>query len=289
MKKITTIIVAILMLITISVNTIAAETQSTEISMTIDPSMESYTLTIPATIQIDPNVKTGDINVELSDVNLFWNTFLTVYATSQNHIDGEHGSYLIETTDNTKKISYSVLSECNGSNSFETSDKGIYAAMYNAAHEYRGSTYEESIKDGKITITVDGNIPGSGTYTDTLTFSVELQTTSDMYDRTDRDVTVDETRNLIILVAKECDLIINEGKYKVVQDDSYVNKGELYVLDSELEELEGRYASANTRLNMIAEDYEETGLLNQEELNDTYYQLATAWETFCSTQIYIKN
>jgi len=179
MKKLATILMTVLLIVSMSVIAFAADTQTTEITMTIDPSMESYTLTIPATVQIDPNQKSGTVNVGLSDVNLVWNTKLTVYATSKNHVDGEDGSYLVNTSDSTKKISYSVVGTA-GDTSFEAHEQGLYVARYTAAHEY-GYSHPEQLEDGGIELTVDGNYPGSGTYTDTLTFTVVFETLADMY------------------------------------------------------------------------------------------------------------
>lgn len=287
MKKMTSILIAVLMLVSLSATALAADTQNTEISMTVDPSMESYTLTIPATVQIDPTVKTGEIDVVLSDVTLLWNTFLTVYATSANHIDGEDGSYLVNTANNTQKIAYSVFGECAGDTSFEATTQGIYAAVYNTAYEWRGTSYPARNDDGTITLTVDGDIPGSGTYTDTLTFSVELQTLADRYDRQDRDITLEEAWNFYSLVDTEYHEAIDNGTFKIVEDASEAESGEKYVLQTDATQYQNAEASYITWLEAL-ESKANNGEDIQIELNNVYYTMEAEWKAFWSTKIHRK-
>lgn len=284
MKKVTAILLVAMILTSVFSTVVAAGTKNTEISMTVDPSLESYVLIIPATVEIDPTERVGEIDVVLSDVELFWNTFLTVYATSANHVDGEGGSYLVDTTDSTKKISYSIFSECGGTSFVET-EQGLYAAGYTAAHEWRGSSYIEKLEDGKMTITVDGTLPGSGVYTDTLTFSVELQTMNDRYDNPDRDISLEEMEAFFEFLYDEYDRYFDEtsseyGTYHVVNDASEAISGKKYVLESDLSDYLAIIQTSESIINV------ETNL-TQDKLNDMYHGVERTWKSFWTTKIKI--
>jgi len=287
MKKAISILLAVLVLLSVTATTMAAG-NTTEISLDLDPSSETYTLNIPAKVEIDPASMQGEIEVTLSDPNLLWNTFLTVYANSQNHIDGEDNSYLVDTEDQDAKIAYSVNSESTGDTSFEATEQGLRAAVYNAAHEYRGTTYSETLADGIITLTVNGAIPGDGVYTDLLTFSVDLETISDRYDRSDRDVTEDEVRNLYLWIREEIgynssnDTLMN-GSVKIINNASQVTLGEKYVLESDFHSYSGTMDATAMTIANWQEHYPD-----QSDLNYTYIGLVTARETLLS-KIQVKN
>ena len=82
MKKIISLLLATALFMSMTV-TAAAENQ-TVISMEIDESMESYELVIPATVSIDPAVKTGKVEVKIQNINLIWNKGIDLYVKAQN-------------------------------------------------------------------------------------------------------------------------------------------------------------------------------------------------------------
>lgn len=167
MKKLIAILLCMACVLSTAIPALAAEnedTRQTVVSLELDPSMESYTLTIPANITIDPAKKSATLNVTLEDVSLFWYDELYVYAAPANHDSVNGGSYLVNTEDTTKKIHY-TLTAYSGEELGSLEGK-VCAAYYEKNEPYLGS--------GDMTIVVDGEYPGAGTYTDTLTFSVVL-------------------------------------------------------------------------------------------------------------------
>lgn len=165
MKKIISLLVATVLLMSMSVTAFAAENQ-TVISMEIDENMESYELVIPATVSIDPAVKTGSVEVKLENVELVWTTCLKVYVNSSNP-DNESGlgAFLVNTVDSGKKIHYKLTS---GMNQWYRGNE-----MQTLEYYFEGGQY---ISVGKpIQIEVDGTYPGSGIYTDTLTFRITAE------------------------------------------------------------------------------------------------------------------
>ena len=161
MKKLVTILMAVLLIVSMSAIAFAADTQSTEVSLTVDPALESYTLVIPATVTIDPATKSATLPLELKDVNLVWNDWIRIELTSANSNTNGMGAYLVNTEDSAKTIHYDLWN-CAG----EKFSGSMGVAWYNK--EYDELDY------GNIEIVVDGEYPGSGTYTDTLTFTVFL-------------------------------------------------------------------------------------------------------------------
>ena len=180
MKKIISLLLATALFMSMTVTAFAADNQ-TVISMEIDESMESYELVIPATVSIDPAVKTGKVAVKIQNINLVWNKGIWLYVKAQNspeetesNASGSISSYLIDTTDTSKKIAYKMVLGTGivytSSEPGYNSQRGVLTAMYNYAEDIQSwvTTREE------IDLTVTGEYPGSGTYTDTLTFTVEL-------------------------------------------------------------------------------------------------------------------
>ena len=172
MKRFAAVLMAVLLVASMSVSALATDT--TEISLTVDPSMEHYTLTIPATVQIDPIEKSGTVSIELSDVALVWHTSLYVTASSKNHVEGESVSYLVNTSDESKKIAYRVHSYT-GDNYF-SQDGIVTIGGASRSYDYDTGTYRPNaiISIGDLDVIVTGDYPDSGTYTDTLTFTVTL-------------------------------------------------------------------------------------------------------------------
>ena len=179
MKKIISLLLATALFMSMTV-TAAAENQ-TVISMEIDESMESYELVIPATVSIDPAVKTGKVEVKIQKINLIWNKGINLYVKAQNspeesesNASGTISSYLIDTTDTSKKIAYKMV--LGTGVVYSSSESGYNSQQGVLTNHYR---YDEGIRSWvttseEINLTVTGDYPGSGTYTDTLTFTVGL-------------------------------------------------------------------------------------------------------------------
>lgn len=155
MKKLFSLILCFALILCITSTAYAAETDnSTIVSLTVPD--ETYTLTIPANVTIDPATKSGTVMVSFTDVNLIWSKGIEAYFTCANAISGEDGSYLVN-SDSGKKVHYNLYDE-NGD-------------MYGSVTPgYAGNNTTE----GSIHLEVDGAYPGAGTYTDTLTFSVRF-------------------------------------------------------------------------------------------------------------------
>ena len=172
MKKIISLLLATALFMSMTVTAFAADNQ-TVISMEIDESMESYELVIPATVSIDPAVKTGKVEVKIQDINLVWHKSIGLYVKAQN--TDETGSYLINTTDPSKKIAYKILLGTgviySAAESGANTPRGVWTNQYKYDEDTQSwiANYRE-----EINLTVTGDYPGSGTYTDTLTFTVEL-------------------------------------------------------------------------------------------------------------------
>ena len=162
MKKYVTILIAMLLLFSMSMTVFAeTTTNTTTVSLTVEDT-ESYVLKIPSDITIDSTKKQAELKVELTDVSLVWSSDIWVYVDSANPVgSGNRGAFLVNPDSQDKKIRYQL-----------TSGVGpIYngSPMLLYAHNRGGNT------NGLLTLQVDGEYPGSGTYTDTLTFTVEIR------------------------------------------------------------------------------------------------------------------
>ena len=172
MKKLMAIVlcVACFMSFAISAAAATADTKETVVSLELDPTMETYTLTIPATVSIDPSEKSATLNVTLSDVNFIWSTDLGVRVTAKN-IDVQNGcSYLVNTEDSSKKIRYTATNTEDGNVLFDQAEELVASV----SRYEQGGEMVTNIQNGKIEFVVDGDYPGAGTYTDTLTFNVYM-------------------------------------------------------------------------------------------------------------------
>lgn len=165
MKKIISLLVATVLFMSMTVTAFAANNQ-TVISMEIDESMESYELVIPATVSIDPAVKTGSVEVKFEDVELVWTTSLKVYVNSSNpdNTSGK-GAFLVNSLDGNKKIHYNIQSGMGE----------IYKGNEMLTLDYFWAGTEYIVQGNSIKLTVDGTYPGSGIYTDTLTFRITAE------------------------------------------------------------------------------------------------------------------
>ena len=156
MKKLFALILCIALVFSLNVCAFA-EGNTTTVSLTVDPSLESYTLTIPATATIDPATKKGSISVSVSDVTYVWSTKIKVFVSSENF--DSTGSNLVNSDDTSKKIHYTL--------------KDTDSEPVNSTNTYVLGTNKTS-QGGGLSLEVDGTYPAAGTYTDTLTFTVEM-------------------------------------------------------------------------------------------------------------------
>ena len=159
MKKYVTILIAMALLFSMSMTVFAETTKTTTVSFTVEDT-ESYVLQIPSDITIDSTTKKAELNVTLTNVNLIWSKDISVYVDSANPVgSGKEGAFLVNENDQDKKIQYRIES---------------YVGQYYAASPMvvYAKSAESHPRHGKLFLEVDGAYPGSGTYKDTLTFTV---------------------------------------------------------------------------------------------------------------------
>ena len=163
MKKIITFTLAFVLCLCMTMTAFASGNQ-TVVSLEVDENLESYELVIPATVSIDPGEKTGSVEVKLENVELIWTKTINVYVNSSNpDHESDLGAFLVNTADSEKKIHYKLTS---GMNQWYIGQEMVTLSHYWEDREYL-------TVGGAIQLEVDGAYPGSGTYTDTLTFRVE--------------------------------------------------------------------------------------------------------------------
>ena len=158
MKKLLSLMLCLAFLLGLA-TTVYATGNTTTVSLEVPN--ESYTLKIPATVEIAPEKKTGTITVSVEDVNLIWSDYLKVMMTAQNVGErGTNGSYLVN-AESGNRIHYDFSKDVTGK---VFASGGTYAAI---------NTNMGGATTNTITLTVDGEYPGAGIYTDVLTFTVE--------------------------------------------------------------------------------------------------------------------
>ena len=80
---------------------------TTDISVTVDRSIETYTLSIPATAIIDAETGTGTMEIALTDVTFHWNNGIIIYYGSANpDTESGKGAYLVNTANADQKVHY---------------------------------------------------------------------------------------------------------------------------------------------------------------------------------------
>lgn len=158
MKKLLSLMLCLVLLMGLATTAYAADNE-TIVSLEVPP--ETYILKIPPTVTIDATSKENTFTVAVEDVNLIWSSQIIVKYEAANAIDGETGSYLLN-SDSGKKIPYTIA---NGYN----------------AHYQKGKTNTALEANGNATATMklfideEFTYPGAGTFTDTLTFSVSFR------------------------------------------------------------------------------------------------------------------
>lgn len=158
---------------------------STEVSLTVDRAADSYIVTIPASVEIDPATQTGETQIVLkSGFQLIACNSLKVrisgFANSPWNISRTNNDCFILQSEDDSKCSYSIsaFSHWDGSQQrtliTTNSSLGAYAKVY----EY------DLIRVTKATANTDcvarllfsvPSLPSPGTYTDTITFDIILE------------------------------------------------------------------------------------------------------------------
>ena len=190
MKKALSFLLTLILICCMAVPAFAADNQETLVSLEIDGSLESYEITIPATITLDAakfaSGKETVIKAELTSISAIWSKYIKIYFSSQN------GFYLVNTEDSSKKIGYTF--DAADLLSYSPSDTTDYAGKEFPYFSSSIASLDGTVTSGnptgisylpydissKIsTKYIDFVFPGSGTYTDTLTFTIELSTTNE--------------------------------------------------------------------------------------------------------------
>ena len=180
MKKTVSFLLALIMVCCMAVPAVAAENE-TLVTLTVDESLESYEVTIPPTITLDAAAfatngggKTA-LNVTINKLSAVWSTRFNIYVASKN------GFNLVNTEDPSKVIPYGCF--CANSMTITSNADAVgkvYTYYDNDSISYilkQGLPYNTSGPDNDRLsygyLYRDGSdaYPGSGTYTDTLTFT----------------------------------------------------------------------------------------------------------------------
>lgn len=180
MKKTVSFLLALIMICCMAVPAFAAENE-TLVTLTVDESLESYEVTIPPTITLDAAAfatngggKTA-LNVTINKLSAVWSTRFNIYVASKN------GFNLVNTEDPSKVIPYGCF--CANSMTITSNADAVgkvYTYYDNDSISYilnQGLPYNTSGPDndrlnyGYLYRYGSDAYPGSGTYTDTLTFT----------------------------------------------------------------------------------------------------------------------
>lgn len=157
-----------------------AADNETLVTLTVDESLESYEVTIPPTITLDAaefatngGGKTA-LNVTINKLSAVWSTKFYIYVASKN------GFNLVNTEDLSKVIPYGCF--CANSITVTSDNEAGKAYPYLDCYDIsyilnQGLPYNTSgpssngILKGYLYRYGSDAYPGSGTYTDTLTFT----------------------------------------------------------------------------------------------------------------------
>ena len=154
MKKLVCLVLCFLMIAGMAIPALAADNQ-TELTLTVPEDLETYTLTIPATVALDVANGTGAVEVKLSNVNLVWSNCVSVAVASANNC------YLVNEENEQLKMEYQITSTATN----DITNAEDYYPL-NGVADYREGQYH----NGSLEIKVLDTYPGAGTYRDTLTF-----------------------------------------------------------------------------------------------------------------------
>ena len=184
MKKTLSLLLALILVCCMAVPAFASDNK-TLVTLTIDEALESYEVTIPPTITLDAAAFATDgggktaLNVTINKLSAVWSTKFYIYVASKN------GFNLVNTEDPSKVIPYGC--RCPNNISLTSNDTAgkVYSYTsssgsnsdisyilnqglpYNTTHSYSDGTPS----NGYLYRYGSDAYPGSGTYTDTLTFT----------------------------------------------------------------------------------------------------------------------
>ncbi len=180
MKKTLSLLLALVLVCCTAAPAFAADNK-TLVTLTIDEALESYEVTIPPTITLDAAAFATDrggktaLNVTINKLSAVWSTKFYIYVASKN------GFKLVNTEDPSKVIPYGC--HCPNNISYTSNDEAgkVYLYIdhsdisyilnqglpYNTTHSYSDGTPS----NGYLYRYGSDAYPGSGTYTDTLTFT----------------------------------------------------------------------------------------------------------------------
>lgn len=168
MKKAVSLALALVMVMSMSIGAFAAEigitgNQSSDTLVTYGPG-SGYTVVIPESIVIPYSAGKGDsatVAVSASNVMIDYGTTLTVSISGQD--DGKW--QLVDAANNTNTIEYIIGTTAAGNDVVEDSDVLTVPA----------GDYWDSTKSSTLHLTVNENVVKTGNYSDTLTFTVDVQ------------------------------------------------------------------------------------------------------------------
>lgn len=179
MKKTVLFLLALIMVCCMAVPAFAAENE-TLVTLTVDESLESYEVTIPPTITLDAATfaqqgggKTA-LNVTINKLSAVWSTKFYIYVASKN------GFNLVNTEDSSKVIPYgcfcanniTITSNNNAGKTYPYLDCYDISYILNQGLPYNTSGPDnDRLNYGYLYRDGSDAYPGSGTYTDTLTFT----------------------------------------------------------------------------------------------------------------------
>lgn len=154
---------------TTSANTMSGSntTATTEVKLVIDRSLDKYTITIPANVEIDPRTKegTGTITLSDKDLDLVSATSLYVQLTA-----AKNPAYKQSTA--TKAHFTLVGTGKKGYDYYIKKKDGTAVEVGDAVLSYTRSSGQLSAPETETLTYYVISLPTEGTYTDTLTFSV---------------------------------------------------------------------------------------------------------------------
>ena len=177
MKKLVTLALALCMVLCCAVA--AAETTldknittgTTELTMVIDRSVDTYEVVIPSAVTIDPVTKQGTATVTLKAgcELISCNKLIVELTKSANGMDSS-GALTLKNADNDASGSYYIYLNASAS------DNSIKSLPVTLLSSLRYTPAAPTETDLSRTLTFKTyNLPTAGTYTDTLTFSIIIE------------------------------------------------------------------------------------------------------------------
>lgn len=144
-------------------------TATTEVKLVIDRTLDSYTITIPSNVEIDPKTKTGTGKITLSNENLdlvsCTGLNVIIKSAKNEYVQGKLNTepHFTLKSDSTTDIGWYYIRKPGGNN-LSVGDKVL---------EYSSSKTLTQPQIETLIYYVN-SLPTEGTYTDTLTFEVNF-------------------------------------------------------------------------------------------------------------------